>query len=209
MRRHISYANVMATIAVFFALAGGSYAAIQIPKNSVGSKQLKKSAVTSRAIKNNTITGADVDEAKLGTVPVATRAVSAGSAATAANADTLDGLDSSQLKLRCAGGTIPKWGACLEAAAHNPTTPLRALEDCSSRGGTLPSYVQLTWVRTQPSIQWAQGEGFNQYEMTGDAFNPAVGKQSFIAIDQGGNFFEVLPTTDTVRYRCLLAPVNG
>ena len=42
----LSYANVMATIAVFIALGGASYAAIEVPKNSVGSKQLKNGAVT-------------------------------------------------------------------------------------------------------------------------------------------------------------------
>jgi hypothetical protein len=42
----LTYANVMATIAVFLALGGGAYAATQLPKNSVGTKQLKKEAVT-------------------------------------------------------------------------------------------------------------------------------------------------------------------
>jgi hypothetical protein len=46
IRGKLTYANVMATIAVFIALGGASYAAIQLPKNSVGAKQLKKGAVT-------------------------------------------------------------------------------------------------------------------------------------------------------------------
>jgi hypothetical protein len=41
-----TYANVMATVAVFIALGGASYAATQLPKNSVGSAQLKSGAVT-------------------------------------------------------------------------------------------------------------------------------------------------------------------
>ncbi|HTT93894.1 MAG TPA: hypothetical protein VMF55_04430 [Solirubrobacterales bacterium] len=44
--RKLTYANVMATIALFVALGGASYAAIKLPKNSVGAKQLKKEAVT-------------------------------------------------------------------------------------------------------------------------------------------------------------------
>jgi hypothetical protein len=36
----------MATIAVFIALGGAGYAATQLPKNSVGSKQIKDAAVT-------------------------------------------------------------------------------------------------------------------------------------------------------------------
>jgi hypothetical protein len=43
---NLTYANVMATVAVFIALGGASYAAIKLPKNSVGAKQLKSGAVT-------------------------------------------------------------------------------------------------------------------------------------------------------------------
>lgn len=46
VKGRLSYANVMATLALFLAMGGGAYAAIQLPKNSVGSKQLKKGAVT-------------------------------------------------------------------------------------------------------------------------------------------------------------------
>ena len=35
-RPRVTYANVMATIAVFVALGGASYAAIAVPRNSVG-----------------------------------------------------------------------------------------------------------------------------------------------------------------------------
>jgi hypothetical protein len=41
-----SPAMVVALIALFVAMAGGAYAATQLPKNSVGSAQLKNSAVT-------------------------------------------------------------------------------------------------------------------------------------------------------------------
>lgn len=46
IRGRLTYANVIATIALFIALGGASYAAIKLPKNSVGAKQLKKGAVT-------------------------------------------------------------------------------------------------------------------------------------------------------------------
>lgn len=41
-----TYSNVVATLALFFALAGGAWAATQLPKESVGSTQLKNGAVT-------------------------------------------------------------------------------------------------------------------------------------------------------------------
>jgi hypothetical protein len=46
IRTHLTYANVMATIAVFMVLGGGAYAATKLPKNSVGSAQFKNNAVT-------------------------------------------------------------------------------------------------------------------------------------------------------------------
>lgn len=48
VRRQLTYANVVATTALFLVLAGGSaFAATQmLPKNSVGAKQIKKGAVT-------------------------------------------------------------------------------------------------------------------------------------------------------------------
>src|SRR5215203_5760907 len=59
MRPRLSYANVMATIAVFIALGGASYAAIKLPKNSVGNKQLKKNAVTSVKVRDGSLTPQD------------------------------------------------------------------------------------------------------------------------------------------------------
>ena len=46
VREKFTFANVVACLALFVALGGVSYAALQLPKNSVGSKQLKKKAVT-------------------------------------------------------------------------------------------------------------------------------------------------------------------
>lgn len=66
-----TYANVTSTVALVVALgAGGAYAATQLPRNSVGTKQLKahsvtapkitKNAVTSAAIKDRTVTKTDL-----------------------------------------------------------------------------------------------------------------------------------------------------
>jgi hypothetical protein len=42
---HLTYANVMATTALFISLGGASYAAITLPAGSVGRKQLRSGAV--------------------------------------------------------------------------------------------------------------------------------------------------------------------
>lgn len=80
MRPKLTYANVVATLALFIAIGGASaFAASQLAKNSVGIKQLKKNAVTGAKVKNQSLTGADINLAKLGTVPSATHAASADS----------------------------------------------------------------------------------------------------------------------------------
>jgi hypothetical protein len=55
----------MATVAVFLALGGGAYAAIHLPKNSVGRKQIKKNAVVSSKVKNHSLLGKDFKAGQL------------------------------------------------------------------------------------------------------------------------------------------------
>ncbi len=47
----VRYANVVASLALFVALGGTSYAALQLPKGSVGTEQLRRDAVTSPKVK--------------------------------------------------------------------------------------------------------------------------------------------------------------
>jgi hypothetical protein len=83
-----SPALVISLIALFIALGGTSYAAINaLPKNSVGTKQLKKNAVTGAKIKNGAVTAAKINPSGL-TVPNATSATSATNATNATNATT-------------------------------------------------------------------------------------------------------------------------
>ncbi len=56
MRKQLTPSLVISLIALIVALGGVSYAAIQIPKNSVGSKQLKKNAVNAKKLKKNSVT---------------------------------------------------------------------------------------------------------------------------------------------------------
>jgi hypothetical protein len=83
----LTYANTMATIAVFIALGGASYAAVRLPKNSVGSRQIKNNAITAAKIKNGAVGGAKIDPSRIGTVPSASHATSADQATNATHAD--------------------------------------------------------------------------------------------------------------------------
>ncbi len=50
IRQRLTYANVIATLALFLALGGAAVAATQLPRNSVGTGQLKPEAVTAGKI---------------------------------------------------------------------------------------------------------------------------------------------------------------
>jgi hypothetical protein len=68
-------------LALIVALGGTSYAAVKLPKGSVGSRELKKNAVTTANIKNgavtgakvkaDSLTGANINEATLAPAPLA------------------------------------------------------------------------------------------------------------------------------------------
>jgi hypothetical protein len=58
-RRRLTFSNVTAGCALFIALGGTSYAALTLPRNSVGSGQLRKGAVTSAKVRDRSLTAAD------------------------------------------------------------------------------------------------------------------------------------------------------
>jgi hypothetical protein len=69
-RKHLKFANVISCIALFVALGGVSYAALKLPKNSVGGKQIKKNAVSSTKVKNGSLKKGDF---KAGQLPAGAR----------------------------------------------------------------------------------------------------------------------------------------
>jgi hypothetical protein len=89
IRKRLTYANVMSSIAVFLILGGATAVAAkkigsnEIKANSIKTGKIVKEAVTTAKIKKEAVTGAKVNESSLGQVP---------SAANAANADKLGGV---------------------------------------------------------------------------------------------------------------------
>ena len=55
LREHTTYGNVVATLALFVALGGTSYAAIKLPRNSVGASELRTGAVRSAEVKDRSL----------------------------------------------------------------------------------------------------------------------------------------------------------
>lgn len=65
IRKRLTFANVVACLALFVSLGGASYAATQLPKNSVGSGQIKKDAVTGVKVKDGSLRAADFDAGQI------------------------------------------------------------------------------------------------------------------------------------------------
>ena len=64
-RRHLTFANVTSMLALTIALGGTSYAAITLPRNSVGSAQIKAKAVKNSDLASSAVTSAKVKNGTL------------------------------------------------------------------------------------------------------------------------------------------------
>ena len=65
LRSRMTSAHVIALIALFVALGGTGYAAVKLPKNSVGAAQIKTGGVGSSEVKNGSLKKADFKNSDL------------------------------------------------------------------------------------------------------------------------------------------------
>ncbi len=139
VRRQLSYANVMATLAIFIALGGGSYAALKIT-----GKNVKNSSLTYKDLKRNTLGGSRIKESRLGKVP------------RARNADRLSGLSAGQLLVRCAPDTVALASACVERNVRGIAAYRGAVFQCAQVDNRRTPGRRLP---TQGELQVARGSG--------------------------------------------------
>jgi hypothetical protein len=212
-RSKLSYANVMATLAVFIALGGTSYAVTSLPRNSVGTRQLRRHAVTNSKIapgavsgsrvKPNALTGAEINENALGPVPsarFADHAAGADTAATAGDAATVNGVTASQLRLSCPSGTVRYIGECFQTAEHAATDWGTASMACVVAGGRLPAPAELAQIAQDLGLQ------FSTSEWTGDLTD-----LDHAITANGANGLNVVATDGSQGghpYRCVLLASN-
>jgi hypothetical protein len=72
LRARLTYANVTATLALFVALGGTSYAAATLAKNSVGSAQIRANAVGSSEIRSNAVSSSELRDRSIALRDLAT-----------------------------------------------------------------------------------------------------------------------------------------
>ncbi len=201
IRRHLTYANVMVTILAFVVFGtAASYAASQLGKNSVGPRQLRAGAVTTGKLANNAVngtkvangslTGSDIDLKQLGTVPASE------TSATSGNAGTVGGHAA-----ECSAGTTLIQGICFDSHS-NPVAPNleAATEDCASKGGYLPTPMEL--YSTKGILNLGNGTGPSQHQYTDDVYSKVgEGKYSTVVIDGTGSPVEQ-ETNQASAYFC-------
>jgi hypothetical protein len=206
VRRRLTYANVMATIAVFLCLGGASaIAAGKLGKNSVGPRQLKANSVTTGKLANNSVnsakivngslSGVDINVGALGTVPSATSAASAG------NSNTVGGHAAA-----CPGGTTLIRGFCFDTAS-NPViaTQNAAAEACAARGGWLPSPEDLYTVRNVLNLGTGVG---NERQYTNEVYANTEGSNYSTVVVDGAGAITEQSVGQPARYTCVYTLVR-
>jgi hypothetical protein len=159
LRSHLTYANVMATLALFIALGGSSYAALRI-----GTKQVRNNSLLGEDIRNRTLRGEDVLNRTLFGRDLARNTVGGtqvreSSLGIVPNASRLDGVTASELKVRCPPGTSATGASCIEGASRTAATFTAASGTCGHDGRRLPSYVEMrelarTGGQVHPDGEW-------------------------------------------------------
>jgi hypothetical protein len=196
IRRRLTYANVMATLAVFIALGGSSYAALTITGRSV-----KNGSLTSRDIRRDTLGGSRIKESRLGTVR------------RARNADRLNGVTAERLLVRCPEATIPVSNVCVEIAARAPLPYGAAAVACEGTdrnegpGRRLPGHDELMTAIGDAGITLAAGGELTRtvYPSTSD---PGRVDVLYVNTETGG--VGVTPNTaaGAKAFRCVADPRN-
>jgi hypothetical protein len=197
----LTYANVVATLALFIAVGtGGAYAVSKIDGSDIRNRSL-----TGKEFKTNSLGGKVIRESSLRPVP------------RAQNAARLGGQPASRFLDSCPQAfapTIPVGDVCVEAQARPPRSYRSAASDCSLTdnlervGRRLPTHQELIVALDQPQIQLAQGG-----ELTSEVY-PSSSKPGAVDVlyITEENSKIVVGITEELggdkSYRCVADPMN-
>jgi hypothetical protein len=192
LRAHLTYANVVATLALFLALGGASYAAIRvgsgsIVNNSVRTQDLRNNDIRGKDIRNrtiqhadiltNTILGQQVRESTLSKVP---------------DADKLDGADSTSFRVSCPAGTKRHAGGCIEITGRTAADYASAAQTCGTIGRRLPNADELGSFGEEPGIELDDG---GEWASDRTATNA-------VTVDDGFAYSSAAPASSLRAFRC-------
>lgn len=185
LRQHLTYANVMATVAVFIALGGSSYAVVQI-----NGSEIKNRTIAGKKLKRDTLGGTRIKESRLGRVP------------RARNADRVGGKTAEELTVHCPADTIPFMAGCIERTPRPATVYSFAAGTCESAGRRLPTHQELRGL----DVPLAPGG-----ELTANVYPGRDPTTLNVLVTQGISAYEVVPDLPGGEraYRCVAAPSNN
>jgi hypothetical protein len=196
VRRNLTYANTTATLAVFIALGGTSYAALQLT-----GRDIRDGSLTGRDLKRDTLGGTRIKESRLGVVP------------RARNAERLNGVTAARLLVRCPDQTVPVSDVCVETTARTAAPYKIAAGICEAfdrrrtPGRRLPSHDELMTAIGDFGIALSLGGELTR-NVYPSASAPGRLDVLFITDDVGS----VGLTTDTAAgakaFRCVVDPLN-
>lgn len=195
----LTYANVMATVAVFIALGGSSYAITR-----VHGRDILDGTIKGRDVARNTLTGRQIVESRLKRVPRARTADALGKAA------------ERSFQLRCPVATSLAAGLCFEMTLRRPFTYLEAATSCTATNAgnrRLPTAAELV------AYFAAGGEIAPGGEMTSNVFESrsVPGRLDVLVLqDEGGSAVSApaVPLDSQgggsvrVPFRCVTTPTN-
>ena len=202
LRRHVSYANVTASIALFIALGGTSYAVLRVDSrdivdNSLRSNDIRNHTLRGTDLRRNSVGGGAVRESRLGQVP------------RAGDADRVGGKTASELTVRCGSGMTAEAGVCFEIAPRDAQGFLTSANTCHQIGRSLPSMAQLDpYARAHgplsPEGEWtsnvylAEPPGSSDFERL-----EAIVLKGFAAVDHAR-----VNAPNPHPFRCVALPSN-
>lgn len=206
LRQQLTYANVTATLALFVALGGSSYAALrvgsrEIADNSIRSRDVHNHALTRHDLARNTLDGSVIRESRLGRVP---------RAALADDSARLGGVTATDLKLKCPIDTLPIADVCVERQPRSAAAYGIAVNQCSiaglppGPGRRLPTHGELQ--AALQGLDLAPGG-----ELTSDVYpSQTPGALDALYITTEGGSVGITPDTDAGKkaFRCVFDPSN-
>lgn len=205
----------VALLALFVALGGTGYAAIVLPKNSVGTKQIKPGAVSTLDIRRDTIRSSDVHTRTLTGDDIRRNAITdkeikestLATVPRASVADTLNGFTAFQLKVTCPTGTIAASATCIESSSRPAQSFGLGNSTCFLAGRRLATYPELkNFLDSQhpvaPGGEWTAN--------VGESSTTAGQLVATVILTNGGSSVEFINATGATQraFRCAARPSN-
>lgn len=201
LRKHLSYSNVTATVALFVALGGTSYAVIKVDSNdvvnnSLRSKDIRDRTIRARDVRRNGLGNGVIKESSLGTVP------------RAADSERVGGATAQELRVRCPADTLAKAGVCIERSARPAGGFFGATSACDNAGRGLPTMAELARLAVFQDLS-PQGEWTSSvYRNPDNGMDPFDQLETVVLSGGAGVGYERVYLAVQHAFRCVALPSN-